>query len=294
MHRRITRRGSRRGTRRRKQRGGNEIESKITKIIQDVQKDRLPRSFQLQFTFKGVSYSTRFSLNFVELSKTAYAIEFANDCIEFNIEFYKSGNKLHSYLSRNSGKIACFSPRLVTTIAPVPYTSVDVLQTLATKFRILFQKMHIIDKIEIFDYSAIDYLVYMLPYRILRGLPALYEKYGYVSEALNTFRTSVLPTLTWNTLANTSSYEKIVEEYNKDKFEDDWKTHSIPELLTNVPFEIEKYNQISKTILENYISGDYYASDIMKFTLDVSSPKWKEWDAVLEFVGFEEGNGGKN
>ncbi len=252
----------------------------------------------MQFTFKGVSYSTKFSLNFVELSKTAYAIEFTNECIEFAIKFFKSRSDLHSYLTRNAGKTACFSPRLVTTIAPVPYTSLDVLQTLATKFRLLFQKMHIIDKIEILDYSEIDGLVYLLPYRILRGLPALYEKYGYVSEALNTFRTSVLPTLTWNTLANTSSYENIVEEYNKDKFEDDWKTHSIPELLTNIPFEIEKYNQISKNILSNYITGSYYASDIMKFTLDMSSTKWKEWDAALEYVGFEElhnpGDIGKN
>ncbi len=225
------------------------------------------------------------STNFKE---TAYAIEFTNECIEFAIKFFKSRSDLHSYLTRNAGTTACFSPRLVTTIAPVPYTTLDVLQTLATKFRLLFQKMHIIDKIEILDYSVIDGLVYMLPYRILRGLPALYEKYGYVSEALNAFRTSVLPTLTWNTLANTSSYENIVEEYNKDKFEDDWKTHSIPELLTNVPFEIEKYNHISKNILSNYITGSYYTSDIMKFTLDSSSPKWKEWDAALEFVGFEE------
>ena len=261
-----------------------------------MQKDRLPRSFQLQFTFKGVSYSTQFSLNFVELNKTAYLIEFTNGCVEIIIKFFKSGSDLHSYLTRNSYKTACFSPRLVTTIAPIPYTSVDVLQTLATKFRILFQKMHIIDKIEILDYSEIDGLVYLLPYRILRGLPALYEKYGYVSEALNTFRTSVLPTLSWNTLTNTSSYEKIVEEYNKDKFEDDWKTHSIPELLTNIPFEIEKFNQISKNILSNYITGNYYTSDIMKFTLDPESPKWKEWDGALEFVGFEEvdGVGGKN
>jgi hypothetical protein len=263
-------------------------------MVKDVQQDRKPRAFQLHFAFKGVPYSTIFKVHYELLGKTSYVIEIQNECILIHIEFYKSGNQLYSSIGRNVAEPACFSPRLQTSVEPVKITSVDVLQTLVTKLRILMHKLNFINKIELIDHAKIE-SVSMLPYRVMRGQPALYEKYGYESEKLNEFRATVLPTLNWDSYKKADSLgahfdDKIFDKYNKDKFDDDWRLHNITELLVNIPFEEEakKSISVSQGIMISFIEDTYSTSDIVKFTLNPESPKWKEWDRALEFVGFEE------
>jgi hypothetical protein len=130
----------------------------------------------------------------------------------------------------------------------------------------------------------------LFPYRILRGVPALYEKYGYGSDELDKFRTTVLPKVTWKYIVSVDKdnmlrnpiYLSILEKYNKHRFEDDFKLHPIRELLVNVPMEEEMKHGISSTLMAIVSDSD----EMTEFVLDPESAKWKEWDTALQFVRF--------
>ncbi len=281
----------------RKHRGGSEIESKIMQTIKDVQQDQNPRSFQLNFTFKGLHYSTTFTIKYIKSFTGRQYIEMTNnECILIDIECDNEDRcELSSYIMRNSSHRRCFVPQLKTIDSPVKITSVDVLQTLTTKIKIiLFNNKYIAD-IHLIDNAEIDDTI-LLPYRILRGVPAIYEKYGYICEELNEFRINVLPKATWEyiisldtkKLLNNKNSIEIFESYNKDKFKDDWKIHHISELLVNIPFEEEINQQFSSNIMYILCGTPIIDSNMTRFVLDPLSTKWKEWSVALEFVGFEE------
>ncbi len=274
----------------RKHRGGNVIESKIIEMLKNIQQDHILRSFQLDFKFKDIPYSTIFKLNYKKIND-GFNLIISNYCINIDIEFDSSTGDSYSesIIRQNSSQPYCFSPRLTTINKPVRVTSVDVLQTLTTKIKVILYNNKYIDNIKLYDVSRIDNVM-TLPYRVLRGLPAIYEKYGYISEKLNEFREIILPNATWEYIVSIDKHNllysptilEIFEKFNKHKFMDDWKSHHISELLVNIPYEEEQKHNISLIIMKVLTNNT-----LSMFVLDQSSIKWKEWNTSLEFTGFD-------
>jgi hypothetical protein len=282
------------------QKGGNEIGKQILDTIKNVEQNKNTESFSLKFTFKGFEYSTTFTVSY---DKDIDIIELDNGCISHTISKNRTKYFLHSFMSSNTDDIACFTPRLKTIQSPIKITSTDVLQTLSTKLKIILYNGGYIKEIKVIDQSEINNIP-LLAYRVLRGLPALYEKYGYVSKELNEFREKILPNATWNYITsidslkkvNTVKYISILEKYNKDN----WRTQHITDLLKNVPFE-EETTRLSSRILTVLLSSfksnnsnnsnDFNSTKLVDtFILDPTSPKWQEWNSNLQFIEFSKLN----
>ncbi len=281
----------------RKYRGGNDVESQIMQSITNTKHDMKNRSFELAFSFKGLNYSTIFHLKYKRSTLRLY-----NNCIDLMLMETNDTYELDSSIKKNTSEPACFTPRLESIISPIKITSIDVLQTLSTKIKLILYKHKYINNITIVDHARIN-MIHMLPYRVLRGEPSVYEKYGYVSKELNRFRESVLPNATWNHIISLDKYYilhnkeyiNLIEKYNKYKY-DDWKIQHISDLLKNIPFEEESLTHLSTNIMLVLYGLGFLLSDLTYFILDPSSMAWKEWDSVLEFKEYKEisQNGGKS
>ncbi len=280
------------------QKGGNEIEKQILDTIRSVEQNKNTQTFTLKFKFITYEYETIFTVSY---DKEMDSIKLKNNCISHTIDIYKSKKKvnydLHSFISSNTVDIKCFNPVLQTIEEPIRITTTDVLQTLSTKLKLILKKGGYIKEIEIIDQSKIN-KIRLLPYRILRGLPALYEKYGYVSKELNEFREKILPNATWNYITSIDSSKKVNKEYFSilEKYNKDLNRKHITDLLKNVPFE-EETTGISSRILSvllmplktsNNDSNSKNDSNIIQmidgFKLNPESPKWQEWNSKLQFI----------
>ncbi len=225
--------------------------------------------FKLGFTFKGKYYSTTFVFNHDVLN---------NGCISLQLIKLSEHNEYdtNSYIKANRGNKACFEPRLETTETPVRITSTDILQVLSTKIKIILNKKL---SPSIGDVATING-VYISPYRILRGYPPIYEKYGYKNKKIDNIRTNILPKLKWYDIRDKMHIQakELIEKYNPIIDDND----TILELMKNIPFDEEQKTNISTYILYTII-GYIDSLDI----LDTKSPEWMQWSSFLKFVDFE-------
>jgi ankyrin repeat protein len=240
---------------------------------------------RLTFKFKGYQRSTVF--------KCPNIFDLKNDCV--NIELYRSFDKhvlqslkpppsqssLHANRpeTRGQGNPPCFDPVLVSVESPVRVTSVDVLQVLSSKLKILIRDNII--EFEPFPISLYDAAkvggVLISPYRILQGGLGMYEKYGYTSDALKKFRAEVMPTLKFSYVKEWFSEDRLKFLTETKNVKDD---ELVIDFVKRITPEEEGNNEICYRICSEYLDGSIY-------TLDESSDAWKAWNDAMEFVSVE-------
>ncbi len=252
----------------------SDIENNIYNIISSDNIDK-KITFKLGFTIKGKKYLTNFIFNGRSLK---------NGCIKIDLGKSSKYDEyiIDSEIKSNIGKNACFEPRLETTEKPIRITSTDVLQVLSTKLKVLLYKKStwpLKSSIDLNDLAVING-VYISPYRILRGDLAIYEKYGYKNKDLDNFRENVLPHLKWIDIRDKLDIDvrNIFEKYNTNINDN----NTIIQLMKKVSFEEEQKYNLSFYILQDILMFNYH-----RYTLDMSSPEWKEWDNALQFTDFE-------
>jgi len=245
---------------------------------------RLER-FKLSFTFDEKEYTTTFKVMIFPGS----SITIFNNCLKVDI----SSNILEeSAISANTKEEPCFEPRLVSDPRNKPGLRVsvtDILQTLKTK--LAFCVSPDIDSIPLVDEATID-KIEISKFNILRGEPAIYEKYGYRSEDMDKFK-KIINGLTWGTLDDDMKqtitdfiHESIDVESQPLSFEPD---RPLTDIMKMISFEYEKnysgYDSPSSIIFNTYDTD--MSMNIHNYTLNKEEPRWKSWDSRLLFTGFE-------
>ena len=181
---------------------GNNIEininKKIIRLLRTLGKSRI----NLEFTYDEETYKTIFNISIS--SETSYGehifkMHMTNSCVDIRI--HKNDTMLISSIdSMISGNARegrrCFDPPLVTHgNGLVRITSTDVLQVLKTKLTLLMVDAFPHQgapppEIKIRDGANINGVL-ISKFNILRGKDAIYERYGYVSEELNKFKSKI-------------------------------------------------------------------------------------------------------
>jgi hypothetical protein len=134
----------------------------------------------------GKTYRTTFTVQIKNTLTTIPRIKITNGCISISV-FPTIGKpeeaNLSSEIRANTRTPACFEPRLTTNKSSVPrITTTDVLQVLKLKL-MLAQPITDPNDIELYDMATIK-STRMTPFRLLRGLPPFYEKYGYFNKVI--------------------------------------------------------------------------------------------------------------
>lgn len=257
-----------------------------------------PESYILRFTIHNLDGSDirEFRTKF-RLALDAGEIEFSNGCISLvDLAAFSSAIK------RNTPETRCFDPILSRESLPTGISPTDVLQVLSTKLKFTALKKR--KTFTISDVARLENVATGKPFktpisrwRIVRGEPTLYEKYGYTSDELNTFRT-VVQTTPWSAIMDQQflgqSLDEIATKYYPGIFQPDV---SIANCMKRVSLEdTERFSTpsqvigISRTIVTLIIDAlTRIGHSAPKFELTVSrdSEVWKAWDARLQFVSFE-------
>lgn len=310
-----------------------ESEEQINRhIIELLNTSHEETPFTLTFTFNGVEYTTIFKASYGE---NGYHLN--NGCINIKYKEDNPGSpKLHDTLivaNANESR-PCFTPRLVSyrNGNPLKITSADVLQTLKTKLSLLMLSAESersapaeggaaadLPKrrpvVELTD-GAIKDNIYISKFNLLRGKPAYYEKYGYVSEGLDDIRndlytftyyeffteiylhlnpanglvlrlSSLLETFVTRNVVKTTPFStvmtKITWDVEKKEF-DDYDARG-KESLSTILFDIIVRHLIHKR------EKPYSIDSLFKFTLDAESAAWQKYNRMLVFTGITVSSG---
>ncbi len=245
--------------------GETEIMHKIKEMLEGMNNGD-NKEVKLYFTMFDIPYST--NIRFVKLDNGVFIV---NKCIRIHID----GENMESYIQSNIGDEPCFDPRLKTIDDPVRLTSTDVLQTLSTKLKLIFSDDSKLNDAAVVDNMRISWI------RIMRGMPTLYEKYGYSSSEIDNIRKSILET-TWGSLKTKWYFQKInkiAKEFNNE----DITNETIATVMKNIPYDIDNKNKISQTLALEYVRDINFP---MKLNKD--NEKWKYWDAAMIFTKMDE------
>ena len=280
--------------------------------------------FKLSFTFNDKPYETIFKASH---GKTGYGLD--NRCVTIWYEEHNPGTAklFDTSIRANANELnACFTPQLVSYRKrnknnPLQITSADVLQTLKTKLSILLFDAEIAaalaeeggaaaggggaatggavansPRVELSDIAMKDG-IYISKFNFLRGNPAFYEKYGYVSERLNELK-ELYKTFTCR------EFNDIYKGKNKPLFDlVDCDIKKNPEdkfceIMNRITWDMEKENiqegeSISTDlfhILSVYLLGKvgktFDNNLLFRFTLDRDSPAWQKYNGLLVFTEF--------
>jgi hypothetical protein len=257
------------GTKRRtrKHRGGDRISDAIRDTVRNV-KHKENLQFQLQFTMFGIPYKTEFSVTRYDDS-----IFLKSLCVHV---FMHSDRTNSGILANTNPLRPCFDPPLKTIQEPIRMTATDVLQTLKTKLTLLFQT-----HIEITDVATVDGVPISF-FKLVRGEPSLYEKYGYEHPSLDVLRERIAQT-TWGDVKHglkDKSIVEVIESFSKEF--PDLDSHPVQTILKRVPFEKEKEYKMSRKIL-----FDVFKFRTIFLTLNRESELWKYWNNAMVFTGIE-------
>ena len=173
-----------------------------------------PRNRKIQITFlaNGITYKGIFDLTFEN-----DVLQFRNACSVLSY-YYGEEYPYRTRINANRQKTPCFSPRLEGP-------SADVLQILSTKIRLQVPDR---EGITIIDEAEKDGL-FLSKAKLIRGLPSIYEKYGYVNAQIDYIK-SKIPTLTASILSE--DYKELLEEKSKLHIGDNTKIIDIMRRIT--------------------------------------------------------------
>ena len=252
----------------------------------------------IEFDYKGQHYETKFLLSkTVEAGKKLKEkpasgnykeqIYLRNDCISIAFTSKKTekpdrNDDFFTELEKNDKEEACFKPRL-ETLGPIK--TIDVLQVLKTKLETLFPTTI---PLELADAMAVDGIE-MSPNRIMRGGDAYYEKYGYGSELLEPVK-KWIRSLEWG---DVSAEIKDLIHPHLPSADIDPSTKFIT-IMEGIPLAIfntwtsKGYTNLFEKVHDLFLSANGLPNDTYRhkfiFTLDVTSPKWIEWEKTLVFT----------
>ena len=278
--------------------------------------------FKLSFTFKGKPYETIFKASH---SKTGYGLD--NRCVTIWYEEHNPGTAKLFDTSIRANAIEldpCFTPQLVSyrkgnNNNQLKITSADVLQTLKTKLSLLLfdaEREAAAEeggaaagaaanspRVELSDIAMKDG-IYISKFNFLRGKPAFYEKYGYVSQRLNELK-ELYKTLTYS--------EFFSEIYMVGSPKQSWLTiiDLIPDyteglvgdelfstIMKQITWVMEKHNieeresistdlfDILSVYLLRKVGKTFDNNLLFRFTLDRDSPAWQKYNGLLVFTEF--------
>jgi len=250
------------------------------------------KSFTLQFTYNGETYTTSFTASHVG---DTIAVE--QTCVTMTLE--PSG--FIGQIQANSPGKGCFSPTLVSDPRDKVgrrTTSADVLQILKTKLGLAFPtdtKITIYDGARIVETSEDGSPTMISPFHLLRGGLAFYEKYGYSSPIINYLKEQ-LKTFSWSEC--TEDAKTVIQACTS-------KTYSDGQLLTDIMKEISWEQEVAfnnrQTVSLSYRvfrqfalkrgisledSTQFAPSPVWKFSLNKESPEWIQCDKDLQYVSF--------
>lgn len=253
----------------------------------------------LTFTIGGKTYSTPCNFSDAGLD---------TGCIEIN-------EIMESEISANSVEKKCFTPVLLKENLPKEVTQTDILQVLSTKLKFILAEIK--DNENEYELRVMLHDVARITptktpfslWRLLRGEPTLYEKYGYISPSVDSFRRDVIyAPITWKEIKDIlfempdgekMDFVSILLKMGAPEFHDD---EPIYEYMRKINYEdSDKYKErlrINKdtTIKETLPGFIFRAIENVKgkdkmpwftFSVGKDSDIWKAWDNKMVFVSFE-------
>jgi len=267
------------------------------------------RRIRLRFTYNGREYTTIFT---AEHDDTEIRIKNPT-CIDisYNYEALSFVTNIQADISDP----ACFTPRLVSNIRSDPgaavaavaamrTTTMDVLSVLMTKLCMCFPKTIVDDApITVTDMATKD-SINLSAFHLVRGGPAIYEKYGYESPSVRALRDRI-QNLRWQELKQ-SAKELVLLVYKESKLPGLIRNDDlVMNIVRRITYDIEStFNQnhmgdpfyggpddinFSEFMIIYLTDADLYSNE---FILNASSPEWINWSSKLIFTGFEELGGG--
>lgn len=182
-----------------------------------------------------------------KLYKGIFDFKYNNDVLIFTnqcstLEYtYGENSPYITRINANRGPEPCFQPRLEGP-------SADVLQILSTKIRLQVPEH---EGITIIDEAEKDG-VYISKAKLIRGLPSIYEKYGYVSAQIDYIK-SQIPTLEVGILPKDA--KDILEEKGGLPFNDNMLIKDIMKRIESKDEKIEGSNSEGRppVYISNYI-----------------------------------------
>jgi hypothetical protein len=274
-------------------------------------------SYILEFSFDETRFATRFKFD---------ANGMTNGCISINFEDNEDRTKLSSHIGSNSEEKKCFTPPLIKANLPPKVSQTDILQTLATKIKFgIFEKN---DRVSLVDIARLmnpltgkQYTAPFSLWRVLRGEPSIYEKYGYASWEYDSYKLAAVRA-TWGEIK-----KRIVHPRTHLNLETLWE-HTYPdkpltdsmkvkEVMNKLSYEetersvidVPIYSEdIEAKMREVHASGEDDPSmfnytrktdivreilesikprfGIPKLYVSKSNPEWKKWEARLTLLSF--------
>jgi hypothetical protein len=223
----------------------NIIDKKIHDIIWDAGKSGGKFKLKLTFKFDDNIYSTIFNISIHRNNDNIiYAIEITNNCINITLQV---DNKSEWYIvseasgiSKNTEEKRCFSPVLSSKTLPPGVSMADLLQVLSTKLKTaLFPNettfaIYDFAKITKSTKNNISKTPYFSAWRLLRGEPAIYDKYGYESPHFNAIKDYV-KTVKLDDI-HPDAFEKLHSE-RPDIFNRDNGDKTIAELMKLIEYD---------------------------------------------------------
>jgi hypothetical protein len=268
---------------------GGDIELRIRDAFDKLKKDKSVHSYELRFIIDGKEFKTLFHGVPTDHHLT-------NGCVSI-------GTTLESSLSANSPAKGCFTPTLSKETLPTSLSPTDILQTLSTKLKFAVRpdkpEMVISDVARLVNpATGAKYPSSFSLWRLLRGEPTIYEKYGYTSPELEGMRTRI-DAATWRDVKGfmifgRESLEAFVvrNKYSKH-FEDD---KLITESMKGISYE--EANRVTVrhslpafgpvTIIDLLANALGLKGGMPGLFVHRGSDVWRDWDARLRFLSFEE------
>lgn len=267
---------------------GRSVEEQLRTAFAGLHTNKSAGAYKLRFTIDGVSVETIF--HFLPEEH-----QVSNGCVSV-------GTSLHSSLSSNSPTKGCFSPTLSKETLPSGITQTDVLQTLSTKLKFILrpdtEEVSISDVAKLLNpATGLKYASSFSLWRLLRGEPTIYEKYGYTAPSLDAMRETI-GRATWDDVKAYKIFGRepleafVAREYS-GHFED-----GKPISASMKEISYEDANRITVrhiiptlgnlTIIDLLLYALGFTRGMPGLSVHRDSPIWQSWDTRLLFISFEE------
>lgn len=268
---------------------GGMVESRIRDAFDKLKKDKSVHSYELRFIIDGKEFKTLFHGVPTDHHLT-------NGCVSI-------GTTLESSLSANSPAKGCFTPTLSKETLPSSLSPTDILQTLSTKLKFAVRpdkpEMVISDVARLVNPATGEkYPSSFSLWRLLRGEPTIYEKYGYMSPELEGMRARI-DAATWRDVKGfmifgRESLEAFVvrNKYSKHFEDDKLITDSMKGISyedanrVTVPHALPVRGPV--TIIDLLANALGLKGGMPGLSVHRGSSVWRDWDARLLFISFEE------
>lgn len=285
------------------------VEIAFRETIQDfISKPlRTKEIYALTFAFDDKVYQINFNIikydaNIVINNKCLTLSYLLKECLNINTASISDNSSpintnksvsyapIYSSIKKNTPANMCFSPVLSPETLPGGVSQTDILQVLSTKLKSIIVKDKII---KITDVASInDSVLYFSLWRLLRGEPSLYEKYGYVSKKFNTVKETAKRIPYEITARNPLLYDDL-HAYFPYVFNFANNKRSIAELMKNIPYDSVNVSNVNCiTDLFHFIASISGFPTLLttaydNLTLNTKTSKiWREWNRRITLLNW--------